>query len=290
MKRAILIVIGALGATLAAPGGVARAQSRAPGPAAQIAAGEIVAGQELGAAYYASMLQLYGGNAASSTPAQRAQMAQAMSEYFTNGAKATALPTSGPAAAYFTNGAAAVGAPASAMPSYSMTSSFPTEVSTAVTAEATAAAAPEAGPPAATADASPVTPPAMAPPSAPVAPVDDGGATMSIVGGGASLSEPPAPPAPPTGRLVTPPEAPPVAQATPVSETTPLTPAGNESNALPREPGESPPGVTNVMPAEPVTHASTILVPMAAGVGFAALLIAIGLSIQPHVRRFRRRS
>jgi hypothetical protein len=283
-------------ASLAAPA-VAHAQARAPGPAAQIAAGEVVAGQEVGAAYYAGLLQLYGGNATSSTPAQRAQMAQQMSEYFTNGAKATGVPTSGPAAAYFTNGAAAVAAPTSAMPSYTMTSSFPAEVSTASTAEVAPAIPPEAGPaPTSAADATPPTAqPAVTPPPAPATPADDGGATMAVVGAGTSMNEPPpppAPPSPPTGRLgFAGPEAPapPIAQATPVSETTPVTPAGNENTVVTQESNAAPGGVTNAMPAAPVTRVSTILVPMAAGIGFAALLIAIGLSIHPHVRRLRRR-
>jgi hypothetical protein len=287
VKRTVLLMLF----LAMAPVIVAHAQTRPPPAAAQVAATQVVAGQELvGAAAYASVIQAYGlQNAATSTPAQRAQMAQAMADYFTNGAKATAVPTSGPAAQYFTNGAAAVGAPTSALPSYTMSQGTVVPYATPTATEtATSAAIPaEAGtlPAPTVLDASPAA--AAAPPSPPATTsAGDGGEPALVNPAPTTTVEPPQPPSPPTGQLAASMPEPPLTPVTTAANET--TPAAQPANEAPQE--EHPGGVMNAMPSEPVTtRVTTILVPMAAGIGFAGLLIALGLSIHPHVRRLRRR-
>ena len=51
--------------------------------------------------------------AAAGAPVSQEDIEEAAHQYMTNGAAATSVPTSGPAAAYFTNGAAVTGVPAS---------------------------------------------------------------------------------------------------------------------------------------------------------------------------------
>jgi hypothetical protein len=276
VKRAILrmtLALAIVAPVMAPVGALGQPALAARGQqiAAQIAAGQAVAGQEVaGAAYYASLLQLYGvQSAAAAAPSARTAMAQAMSDYYTNGARATGVPTSGPAASYFTNGAEMSTIPTSMSPDYSFSPAFPETASTTTPV-------PEAGAPIAPFDASPPTPLPPAPP----APAD---------GGALALVTPVTPAPPPTDTIERP--APPLGRApltsqapvsSPASETAPATTA--DSTPAP----EAAP-VTESAPEPEMTRASTILLPMAAGVGFAGLLIAIGLSIHPHVRRLRRR-
>jgi hypothetical protein len=96
--------------------------------------------------YYLYQSLLYGfqgtGAVGYVTPEAQAQTARALSEYFTNGAAMTAVPTSGPGAAYFTNGAQATTLPTSSMPDYAFSPPLAPAPSFAVDAGAPAQAVP----------------------------------------------------------------------------------------------------------------------------------------------------
>jgi hypothetical protein len=252
--------------SLALPTVAARAQTRGaavPSPAAAGVAAQEIAGQ----AYYLSLLELYGvQSSAAAPPATRTQIAQAMNEYFTNGAKATGVPTSGPAAAYFTRGAEVSTIATSTIPAYSFAPAFPTAEPTSTDAgpqpprvEAGAAATPPEGsdaqPPAV-----PEAPrPAIAPPPPPEAP-----SAPAEVPTDYEVTAPQPPPPPPESAAA--PEPAPAAAPEASFSAAP-------SLAL-AAPVEEP-------PPEPMTRATTILVPMAAGVGIAAFLVAMGLRVRP---------
>ena len=86
-------------------------------PAVPPAAGGYGADQSQ-AYYYLYLSVLYGMQGTYATPEGQAQLARGVTDYFTNGAAATAVPTTGPMANYFTNGAQATTAPTSAIPDY----------------------------------------------------------------------------------------------------------------------------------------------------------------------------
>jgi hypothetical protein len=260
VKRAILLMTLALAALAPL---LARGQS-ANSPAAGVGGNGVLAQELAGQAYYLSLLELYGLESASSaTPATRAQLSQAMSEYFSNGAGATGVPTAGPVASYFTSGADVSTIPTSVMPNYSFSPAFPAATASPTVAT-TATAPPDAGDAAVPFDASGTAVPRRPAPPAPPSDYDAAAAAIIAPPSPADTLEPPWQPAPPRA---------PAAALTPASAP---------------EPASAPTPASQSAPApapEEMTRSSAIIIPMAAGVGFAGLLIALGLRIHPRFRR-----
>jgi hypothetical protein len=102
-----LLTAGWLVAT--APLASAQATQPSPSPAAPVVADQVA----LGASDVMAMEILAAEQQSSAASMTPEQLAAAVEEYFTNGAQATAMPTSGPAAAYFANGAEAMAVPTS---------------------------------------------------------------------------------------------------------------------------------------------------------------------------------
>jgi hypothetical protein len=261
VKRAVLFLALALAVLPPVLAPVARAQPAGAPPAAA-GAGNVVAQELAGRAYYTSLLALYGlQNASSAPPATRAELAQAMSEYYSNGAKATGVPTTGPAASYFTHGAEVSTIATSVMPDYSFAPAFaPTATATAAPTDAgPGPTRAEAGPTARTTGddgSSEAVSPAVERPAPPLPPAPES----------ESASEPEPEPAPESALAPAPAPAP---ESAPAPERS-FAPA--PALALASSPAPAP---------EEMTRATTILVPMAVCVGIAAMLVFIGLRMRP---------
>ena len=222
-------------------------------PAAAVPPGFSYGGNQQEQTYYYLYLSvLYGLQGPYASPEQRAQLARGISDYFSNGAAATAVPTTGPMAQYFTNGAQATTEPTSSMPNYTFSPPLATAAPLTV----------EAGPP--------------PPPPAPV-PVEAGApaAEAPVVEAPAAeagelAAEPeyaPTAPYPPAATVVPgAPPPPPAYTPTPVPTVTPVTP-----------PAPAP-------AAQPALHrvpATTIIWPMIGGIAIGALLVLLGMRIHP---------
>jgi hypothetical protein len=204
--------------------------------------------------YYLYLSVLYGMQSGYTTPEGQAQLARAVSEYFTNGAAATAVPTSGPAANYFTNGAQATTAPTSVIPDY--TFSPPLATASPLTIDA----GPPPPPPA------PVPLEAGAPAEAPAS------ATAPAVETAVVAAEPAYAPAPayaPEATAIPAPAPPPPATVAPTA-TPPPAPAPTVQPA----PTPAPARVARISPA-------TIIWPMVGGIAIGALLVLLGTRIRP---------
>jgi hypothetical protein len=209
--------------------------------------------QQSQAYYYLYQYLLYGSQPAGyATPNAQAQVARGVSDYFSNGAAATAVPTTGPAAAYFTNGGEATIAPTSVMPDYSFSpplapaASFTIDAGAPVRAEAPAeiSVAPAAS--ASAAGPSEGIPAEPAPTESP--------ATAAVTG-----TPSPAPPAP------APAYAPPPAYAPAPAATSAPAPAPAYASAARVSPG-------------------VVVWPMVGGIAIGALLVLLGTRIRPHSR------
>jgi hypothetical protein len=208
------------------------------------------AGQPDYAAYYLYLQQLYGyGGGGPPSPEAQAEVQNALTQYFSNGAAATSVPTSGPAAEYFTNGAAAVTEPTSVIPDYTFSPPPPA-------APEQTAAPPEASPPPPVEEDAGVAPE----PDAGAVPLETNGTEGT--GGGPPQREPGNPTIGPTAAPV-PVPAPPatIFLQAPAAEPQPPAPA----------------------PVAKATTGATIGY-MLGGVGVGAFLVSLGVFLGPRVR------
>lgn len=225
------------------------------------AAGVVAQGAP-GEAYYLSVLELYGlQSAASASPATKTQIAQAMSEYFSNGARVTGVPSAGPAAAYYTRGAEVSTIPTSVMPDYEFSPPFAPPVPSPVPAPADASAPPS-------------------PTDAGAPPLD---ANQPLAGNDAAargllLGSPP-------NEVVDTSNAAPESASEPASDTAPARALASTSTAAAEtaSPPETAPALasTFVPETETTTSFTTILVLMAGGMAAAGGLVFLGLRIRP---------
>jgi hypothetical protein len=223
--------------------------------------------QQVVAAQTAYLLELYAlQSGAPATPEVQSAIARRATEYFTNGAQATAVPTAGPAAAYFSNGAAVTTIPTSVIPDF--TFAPPSISSPAISgwladaglASGQTTSPPPPGPPASDAGAAPVAEEAgpasaVAPPPPPAQQEEDASATPATPGGdNAPAPQAPSPPAPSTHEASPPPPSPRIHLAAP----------------------------------PPTTRTGSVLWAMVGGLGVGAMLVLLGARIGRSGGRRRR--
>jgi hypothetical protein len=231
-----------------------------------------VSQQEL---YYLYLSQLYGAQAPSS-PGAQTEAAKNATDYFTNGAALTSVPTSGPTARYFTDGSQVATIPTSVIPSYSFAPIYPRQSQAAVV---------DAG--------EPPPPPPIPEAGSPVEePTGDAGAAPVNT----SPSEPSGPS--PTGPSETPPTngeltsmyesllalypaptVPAPGPSAPVAEARPSTTATEE-------PTESTPARPGPVARREARHSSTaaIVGALVGGIALGAILMFLGARMNPRPR------
>jgi hypothetical protein len=224
-------------------------------------------GQSQQELYNLYLSQLYGSQSVSPPQSPQGEAARQAAEYLSNGAAATAVPTSGPAAQYFTNGSQVTTVPTSAIPNYSFAPAF-----TPAWQEPEA----EAGPP--TLDAGPLQEPAEEDAGAPPAPANT------------SPSSPAGPPRPgPSERAPTPGELTSVYASLLAAYPAPTVPAPGPSalaTATTEAPTESPPAQPGPVARREARHAMTVAVVTAlvGGIALGALLVFLGARLNPRPR------
>ena len=235
-----------------------------------------VSQQEL---YYLYLSQLYGAQAPPS-PAAEAAAAKNATDYFTNGAALTSVPTSGPTARYFTDGSQVATIPTTVIPSYSFAPIYPRQ---------SQAVAVDAG--------EPPPPPPIPEAGSPVEePAEDAGAAPVNTSPSAPSGPSPAGPSetPPTNGELTSmyesllalyptPTVPAPGPSAPVAESTPSTAATEEpTEATPARPGP----LAGPLARREARHSSTaaIVGALVGGIALGAILMFLGARMNPRPR------